>query len=156
MMRLAIAFVVLASVASSVGCPSKKGSTTTTGAGSGSGSGSTVYAKKAALSWGIQQGTGSAEIFLAVTDETGRQVSHPIGNFKGTCEVATPIAEMKAIIGLACRMPGAGTTELHAVAQGNEVIVLKLLVQDGETPDAMSRVEVTRVTVPAGAAIVAG
>ena len=81
-----------------------------------------------------------------VTNETGRQVSHPVGTFKGTCEVATPAAEMKALIGLACR-DGAETIELHAVVQGTEVIILKLVVMDGLTPDPMDRVEVTRVKV---------
>lgn len=153
MMRFAIPLFVVVVVASS--CSGGKKGGTTTGAGSGSGSGVAVLYKKVALSWGIQQGAGSAEIFLATTDETGRQVSHPISTFKGTCETHTPAAEMKAIIGLACR-DGASTTEVHAVVQGGEVIVLKLLVQAGATPDPMERVEITRVTMPAGAAIVAG
>jgi len=155
MMRIALAFVIL--VAGSVACSGGKKGGTTTGSGSGSGSGSdtTVLAKKAAVSWGITQGTSSAEIFLAVTDETGRQVSHPVGTFKGKCEVATPAADMKALIGLACK-EGASTTELHAVVQGIEVIILKLVVMDGATPDPMERVEVTRVKVSSGASIVAG
>lgn len=153
-MRFAIAFVSLVASVSltSTACKGKKGSTTT--AGSGSGSDTVVLAQKVAIHWGIRQGASSAEIFLQTTTETGRQVSHPVGNFKGTCAASTPGAEMKAIIGARCE-EGAQATELHCVVRGSEIIVLKLTVMDGLTPDPMERVEVTRIAVAPGAAIVA-
>ena len=153
MMRLPLAFVGvvgLVGLASLAACPSKKGSTT----GAGSGSGEAVYAKKISLAWGIQQGASSAEIFLQTTDETGKQVSHPIGTIKGTCSASTPAETMKAIIAVQCK-DGATGTELHAVVQLPSVIVLKLRIDDGVTPDPMAREELTRIAVPTGASIVA-
>ncbi len=150
MMRLPLAFVVLACTATLAACPKKKAPTT---AGSGSAS-EPVLAKKIALSWGIQQGGSSGEVFLATTDETGKQVSHPIGTFKGTCSAVTPLETMKAIIAAQCK-DGTTGIELHAVVQGGSVIVLKLRIDDGVTPDPMAREEVTRVPIPTGAAIVA-
>jgi hypothetical protein len=150
MMRLLLAFVGVVALASLAACPKKKASTTT-----GSGSDSTsVLAKKISVSWGIQQGASSAEIFLQMTDETGKQVSHPIGTFKGTCAAITPAETMKALIGAQCK-DGATGTELHGVVQGASVVVLKLRIDEGVTPDPMAREEVTRVAVPTGAAVVA-
>lgn len=154
-MRLANAFVVLAVVLSLfAACSGKSKSGSTTGTGSGSDS-PTVLAKVMHLSWGIQQGASSAEIFLQTTDETGKQVSHPLGAFKGTCAAITPAAEMKAIIGAVCK-EGATGVELHAVVQGAQVIVLKMSWAEGATPDPMAREEVTRIGIPAGAAVDAG
>lgn len=150
MMRLPFAFVVLALLAA---CPKKKSSTTATGSGSGSDSGP-VLTKKFSISWGIQQGGSSGEVFLATTDETGKQVSHPIGTFKGTCSAVTPLESMKAIIAAQCK-DGTTGIELHAMVQGGSVIVLKLRIDDGVTPDPMAREEVTRVAIPTGAAVLA-
>jgi hypothetical protein len=115
-----------------------------------------VLAKRVAISWGIEKQGEMADLFLATTDETGKQVSHPLGRYKGECTVITPAREMNAISGVACRTGGTGT-ELHAVIQGGvDVVVLKLGVDPGVTPDPMSRQEVLRVTVPLGAKIEAG
>ncbi len=123
--------------------------------GPGSGSGSAVLVKKVLLSWGITQQATTAELFLQVTDETGKQVSHPVGAYDGQCAVTTPGPDMDAIIGVACKN-GATGIELHAVIRESSVIVVKLRVDDGVTPDPMAREEVTRVPVPVGAAIEAG
>jgi len=115
-----------------------------------------VIAKRVALSWGIEKQGELADIFLATTDETGKQVSHPLGRYKGDCTVITPAKEMNAVTGVACRTGGTGT-ELHAVIQGGQdVIVLKLGITPGVTPDPMGREEILRVTVPPGAKIEAG
>ena len=115
-----------------------------------------VIAKRVALSWGIEKQGELADIFLATTDETGKQVSHPLGRYKGDCAVITPAKEMNAVTGVACRTGGTGT-ELHAVIQGGQdVIVLKLGITPGVTPDPMGREEILRVTVPPGAKIEAG
>lgn len=152
MMRLAIAFALLSAACSG---KSKQSSTTSSGSADGSGSATQVLAKQVHLHWGIQQGASSAEIFLQTTDETGRQVSHPLGTFKGTCSASTPAAEMKAIIGALCK-DGATGIELHAVVQGSDVIVLRMRVDDGVAPDPMAREEVTRIGIPLGAAVDAG
>jgi len=125
----------------------------------GAGEGASVPAKKVVLSWGIEKHGEVSDIFLATTDETGKQVSHPVGSYKGDCTVFTPAPEMNAITGVACRTGQTGETgtELHAVVQGGvDVIIVKLAVAPGVTPDPMAREEVTRVTVPLGAKIEAG
>jgi hypothetical protein len=124
--------------------------------GSTTGSGDPIIAKRVAISWGIEKQGEMADIFLATTDETGKQVSHPLGRYKGACSVIVPAKEMNAISGVACRTGGTGT-ELHAVVQrGEDVVILKLGIDPGVTPDPMAREEVTRVTVPLGAKIEAG
>ena len=147
MMRL----FVLVCILSLAACGGKKASTTTTGSGSDHGP---VLTKKMSVSWGITSEATSAEIFLQTTDETGHQVSHSVGTFKGTCSAVTPAPEMKALIAVRCK-DGATGTELHAVVQGNIIIVVKMRVDDGVTPDPMAREEVTRVTLPGDASITA-
>ena len=115
-----------------------------------------IPVKKVALSWGIEKHGEMADIFLATTDETGKQVSHPLGRYKGECSVITPAKTMNALTGVACRTGGTGT-ELHAVVEkGEDVVVLKMGIDQGVTPDPMMREEVIRVTVPRGAKIEAG
>lgn len=118
--------------------------------------GTPVIAKRVALSWGIEKQGEFADVFLATTDETGKQVSHPLGRWKGECAVFTPAAEMNAISGVACRT-GATGTELHAVVQrGEDIVVVKMGIDEGVKPDPMAREEVTRVKVPLGAKIELG
>jgi hypothetical protein len=146
MKRLAIAFLVLAA------CSGKsKQSATTAGTGSGDGS-AALYAKKWLVSFGITQGTSSAEVFLQTTDETGKQVSHALGTYAGTCQVIKPAAEMNALTGLNCTAGNKGV-ELDAVHSVDEIVVLKLDVEIGVTPDPMARTEVTRIKVPSGASV---
>ncbi|HET9626448.1 MAG TPA: hypothetical protein VFP84_34035 [Kofleriaceae bacterium] len=119
--------------------------------------GEPMIAKKVGVSWGIEKhdetGEAMADVFLATTDETGKQVSHPLGRYKGACEVITPAADMNAPTGVACRTGGTGT-ELHAVIQhGDEIVVLKLGLNEGAKPDPMAREVVTSVKVPLGAKI---
>jgi hypothetical protein len=130
------------------------------GAAPGSGAVAAPAARKVALSWGIERqsqgGEAMADVFLATTDETGKQVSHPLGRYKGECKVIAPATDMKAVTGVACRT-GATGTELHAVVQGgSEIVILQLGVDEGVRPDPMARKEVKRITVPAGTAIEVG
>jgi hypothetical protein len=149
MTRLAIALVVLVSC-SRTGNP---GSTTVTGTGSEA---APIVAKRIAVSWGIEKQGEMADLFLATTDETGKQVSHSLGRYKGECVVIVPAREMNAISGVACRTGGTGT-ELHAVAEhGDAVVVLKMGIDDGVKQDPMAREEVLRVPVPLGTKIEAG
>jgi hypothetical protein len=155
MKRLAISFASIA-IAIAVACSgtSKQGSTTS---GTGSGSGPAVYAKKYVVSFGITQGASSAEVFLQTTDETGHQVSHPLGTYPGRCQTIKPADEMKATAGVNCTAAGSDKgIELDAVISADEIVVLKLEVQVGVTPDPMARTEVTRVKAPAGSAVQSG
>jgi hypothetical protein len=148
MARLAIALLLV------LGC-SGTAKQPTTGTGSGSG-GPAIMAKRIAVSWGIKQDGEMADIYLQTTDETGKQVSHEVGRYKGTCTEVAPAKEMNALIAVACRAGGGGT-ELQAVAKGgDEIVVLKLGLDPGVKPDPMAREEVTRVKVPLGVAIEAG
>jgi hypothetical protein len=126
----------------------------------GSGEVASPLAKKVALSWGIerhpQNGEPMADVFLATTDETGKQVSHPLGRYKGECAVIAPAREMNAVSGVACRT-GATGTELHAVIQnGQDIVVLQLGIDEGVKKDPMAREEVTRIKVAPGTKIEAG
>ena len=106
------------------------------------------------MSWGIEPQGELADVFLATTDETGKQVSHPLGRYKGACTVITPAAEMNAITGVACRTGGdrhrapRGGPGRRRTSSSSRSASIRAC-----TPDPMAREEVTRVTVPLGAAI---
>jgi predicted outer membrane repeat protein len=142
MKRLVLAILVILAVGACSGGKKKQDTAAT-------GSGSAIYAKKIVVSWGIAPKGTSAEIYLETTDETGKQTSFPVGTYEGTCQVIKPAEEMKALSGVNCT----GGMELHAVVNDADIVVLKLKVQVGVTPDPMAREEVTRVKAPAGASI---
>ena len=151
MTRLVIALALGTLV---LGCSGTAKPSTTTGAGSGSGA--PLLAKRVSVSWGIQQDGEMADLFLQTTDETGSQVSHELGRWKGTCKVSTPGPNMNALTAVDCRTGGTGT-ELQAVLHGgDEIIIMKLGIDEGTMPDPMAREEVKRIKVPLGAKIEAG
>jgi hypothetical protein len=152
MKRLAIAFAIL-SFASLAACSGKSKNGTTPGAGSGSGS-AAIYAKKYVISFGITQAASTAEVYLQTTDETGHQVSHPLGTFQGQCQVIKPAEDMKAVTGVNCTPAGSERgVELDAVISVDEIVILRLDVQVGVAPDPMARTELTRVKAPPGSAV---
>ncbi len=108
------------------------------------GSDTPLLSKKFSLSWGIEQATAKADVFLQATDETGKQTSYPVGTYAGDCKVITPAAAMRAVTGVTCT----SGVEIDAVVEGAEVVVLK-----GTGGDPMAREEVTRVAAPPGAKI---
>jgi hypothetical protein len=117
--------------------------------------GPAIYAKKIVMSWGIQSHDDAADVFLQVTDETGKQTSYPLGTFPGRCKIIMPAPEMKAVSAVACNQAATGV-ELDAVTTNEEIIILKANTQNGAAPDPMARQEVTRVKAPGGAAVEAG
>lgn len=137
-LRIAIALVLLAA------CPSKKAPVT--------GGGEKIPPKRVVIGWGFQPEGEMTDVFLATTDETGHQVSHPLGRYKGKCEKITPAKEMSAITGASCTTSGNGT-ELHAVVQQNQILVMQVAVQAGTTPDPMAREQVKQVGFPLGATV---
>jgi len=148
MTRLAIALALFGLAA----CPGPKKPTTTTDQGTGE----PVLAKKLSIAWGITQQGEMADLFLQVTDETGKQVSHELGRWKGTCAPDKAQDNMKAMIALSCRTGGTGT-QLQAIQQGgDEIVIMKLGIDEGVMPDPMAREEVKRIKVPLGVAIEAG
>jgi hypothetical protein len=140
--------IVLLAIACAAGCPGKKKNSTTVATGSGTGL--THLVKKTVLSWGFSVEGTNSDVFLATTDETGSQVSHPVGRYPGTCEKLTAAKEMNAIIAAKCAPEGMAGVEIHAVKQNNEIIILKM---SAATADPMAREEIKRVTITLGAAI---
>lgn len=146
MTRLLLSFVLFAA------CGGGKKSSSTP-PGTGTGSGPAVLVKKIVVSWGITPKGELADIFLATTDETGKQVSHSMGTYKGDCKPFEPAAEMNAVTGVKCSTGGGGT-ELHAVVQGGEeIVVLSGGFDEGRALDPMARKEVSRIKIPLGIAV---
>jgi hypothetical protein len=141
---MAIAAIVVACA----GCPGKKKPPTTIATGSGTGL--THLVKRTVVSWGFSVDGQNTDVFLAATDETGSQISHPVGRYPGKCEKFTAAKEMNAIIAAKCAAEGRAGVEIHAVKQANEVIILKM---PHETADPMAREEVTRIAITLGASI---
>jgi hypothetical protein len=108
--------------------------------------------KRVLIGWGFTPEGEMTDVFLATTDETGKQVSHPLGRYKGTCTKITPAKEMNAVSGAACTTGGGGT-ELHAVVQNDQILVLQMGTQPGTTPDPMAREQVKQIGFPLGAAV---
>src|SRR5438270_3415807 len=106
MRRIAVVLVLV------MACSGKSKHAAATG-GSGS---QAVYAKKTSVSWGIE----GTNVFLQLTDETGKQTSYPLGTYQGECKVMTPAPAMKAMTGVSCT-----GVELDAVVSADEIIVLK-------------------------------
>jgi len=149
-------FVFVLVVVAACNRAARTGTTAAAGPVGESGDTAPVVAKKVAVSWGFEKHGEMSDVFLATTDETGKQVSHPLGRYKGECSVITPAPEMNAVSGVACRT-GATGTELHAVIQnGVNIVILQLGINEGVKQDPMAREEVTRVQVPLGAKIEAG
>lgn len=160
--RVRAALAVIAFAAA--GCGGKSTTSTTpdgTTTGDGSASQPAVLTKRMSLSWGAVpvtvteggQEVAFADIYLAITDETGKTVSNNLGRYKGACNAFAPAPEMKALTGMRCST-GAGGTELHVVQQGgDELIVLHVSWREGQTTDPMAREQVNRFKVPLGVAI---
>jgi hypothetical protein len=147
MTRLALTLTLLAA------CGGSAKPSSTAGAGSSS---PVLLAKRAAVSWGIEPHGEMSDVFLATTDETGKQVSHSLGRYKGTCKVITPAAAMKALTAVAC-LAGPNGTELDAVVEnGSDIVILQSGIDQGVTPDPMARNEVMRVKVEVGTKIELG
>lgn len=134
-------------------CGGKQGSTTPAQPGTGQ----AMKAKTMAISWGLQPtsvgGEAFTDVYLAATNETGSQVSHSIGRYKGVCEKFTPRPAMQAVTGVKCVTSGGGGTELHAVSRESEVIILQVGYEGGIDPDPMAREQVTAIAVPRGVAV---
>lgn len=149
MTRLVIALALFGLAA----CPGPAKPTTSSG---GSGTSEPVLAKKLSVAWGISQQGETADLYLQITDETGKQVSHELGNWKGTCAPDKAQDNMNALIAVSCRTGGTGT-QLQAIRQGgDQIVVVKLTIDEGVMPDPMAREEVKRIKVPLGVAIEAG
>jgi hypothetical protein len=110
--------------------------------------------KRVLLAWSLEplpSGTRT-KVYLTTTDEMGRAVSHPVGEFDGTCTDVGAIELYRATLAVTCGQAGTGV-QLHAVAGRGEVLVLAMDVAEGSEPDPMARRQITRVGTPIDAAI---
>lgn len=146
-----LAFALALALAACSGSAKKED--TTTGGGGG---GTPIIAKRVSLSWGVTPQGEMADLFLQTTDETGQQVSHELGRWKGTCTKVEPAAGTNALIVLDCRTGETGT-QLQAILHGgDEIVIMKLGIEGGVAGDPMSREEVKRIKIPLGAKVEAG
>ncbi len=101
--------------------------------------------KSVAISFQAQADGDLSHVFLAVMDETGKTLSYPVPDVPGACAQIAP--DGADLLTLECK-GAAGTTRLHAIKQGQDVVVLKETLAPGASPDPMNRDEVQRVTMP--------
>jgi hypothetical protein len=114
-----------------------------------------VPVKKASLGWGIKASRdgAAAEVFLAITDETGRATSHPLGRFDGECAaISGGRPSTGAITAVLCKRGDIGV-ELDAIPRPGVIIVLKMAYAAGAQPDPLAGEEVAHIAVPVGAKI---
>jgi hypothetical protein len=130
-------------------CGGHKGKAEAPGAG-----GLPPLIKSVAVTFNATSGT-PARVFLAAMDETGKTTSFPVGEFAGPC--ASLAADGADLLTLECKGDGAaGTVRLHAIKQGQDVVVLREKFSPGGAPDPMNRDEVGRYAMPLDAKIAAG
>lgn len=123
------------------------------GDGGGGGSDEEIIVKKASVGWGIKTAGDGADVFLAITDETGRATSHPLGRFDGECSVLSGgRSSTGAITAVLCKRGDIGF-ELGAIPRPGVIIVLKVPYAEGAEPDPLSGEEVAHIQVPVGAKI---
>jgi hypothetical protein len=111
---------------------------------------------KTTLGWGRQAATGGkTNVFLEVTDHTGKTKSYPLGDQAAPCQVAKGNGG-DIITALMCLADGAGA-EYRAVYRGSEIIVLLRPIDPTDDPGdiELSFREIQRVGVPAGAQVAA-
>jgi hypothetical protein len=110
--------------------------------------------KRVLLAWGLEplpSGT-KTKVFLTTTDEMGRAVSHPLGDFDGACTDVGAIELYRAALAVTCGQDGRGV-QLHAVAGRGEVLILAMDIAEGTDPDPMARRQLARIETPIDAAI---
>ena len=101
--------------------------------------------KSVAVSFQAQTAGDISHVFLAAMDETGKTLTYPVPDVPGACAQVAP--DGADLLTLECK-GSAGTTRLHAVKQGQDVVILKETFASGAAPDPMNRDEVQRVTMP--------
>ncbi len=139
--------------ATALSCGSRTVGSSKGSGGDGGGGGEEIVIKKASLGWGIKASGGGADVFLAITDETGRATSHPLGRFDGECAVMSGgRSSTGAITAVLCKRGDIGF-ELDAIPRPGVIIVLKVPYAEGAEPDPLTGEEVAHIAVPVGAKI---
>ncbi len=89
-------------------------------------------------------------VYLQLIDENGQTVSHQLGTFEGTCTAAVPAASVLAA--MRC-WSGDHGADLGVTAQRNQILVTRLWLQEGVTPDPFAIAEISRLSVELGTKI---
>jgi hypothetical protein len=114
-------------------------------------------ARKEVLSWGTTPlapngDVPRVDVFLAVTDETGKSVSYPLGTYDGACTEIGPLAEYRAITAMSCTHNGAGF-QIQISSSRTEIIAAKVPISGTTAPDPMALQQITSIPIPLGAAV---
>lgn len=131
----------------------KKATTPTTGSGSGSDGALPDVVAQTLLGWGQHPEPGNKlELFLEVTDQTGRTQSYPLGESDRPCSPGKGKDDI--VTTLQCVVANTGA-EYRAVYRGNQIIVLRRPVDPSDDPAdiELSFREVQRVDVPVGSRV---
>ena len=117
--------------------------------------------KRIALSWGQEQKGDTTDVFLQITDETGKQVSYPVGTYPGVCAVKEPAPDSEtrrsawACLSRHRQQGHRGSTRSFSATRSSSSSSSSR--RRHPNPDPMAREEVmTRVKAPGGAAIQIG
>jgi hypothetical protein len=140
-------FPCAAAIALLAACGHKTPATTTTTKGS---DGPPLLIKSVTISFASKPAGDQSEVYMPVEDETGKVTSYPVGTVPGAC--ATIPADGKDLATLECKSSGP-VVRLHAVQQGQDVVVLRETLVAGAQPDPLNREEISRASMPGDAAI---
>jgi hypothetical protein len=150
MRRSSIASVVLLALAAA--CGHHKGAADSPKPGD---AGLPPLIKSVAVTFDTQTSGTSAHVLLVAMDETGKVLNYPVGDFPGPC--ATIPADGVDLITLECKGDATtGTVRMHAIKEGQDVVVLRERFGPGGAADPMNRDEVGRYAMPLDAKILPG
>jgi hypothetical protein len=110
--------------------------------------------KRQSIALASQPAGSSSHVFMAATDERGNVLNYPVGDVPGTC--ASIAADGVDLVTLECTTAAgasAGSVRVHAIQQGQDVVVLRETIARGGAPDAMNRDEIGRFAMPVDAKI---
>jgi hypothetical protein len=111
--------------------------------------------KSVAVTFESRLSGATSHVFLVVMDETGKVINYPAGEVPGAC--ASIPADGVDLVTLECKGDtSTGTVRVHAIKQGQDVVVLRERFGPGGAADPMNRDEVARVSIPIDAKIAAG
>jgi len=111
--------------------------------------------KSVAVTFESQLAGSISHVFLVAMDETGKVINYPAGDVPGPC--ASIPADGADLVTLECKGDAStGTVRVHAIKQGQDVVVLRERFGTSGAADPMNRDEVARVTMPVDSKIEAG
>jgi hypothetical protein len=92
-----------------------------------------------------------AQIYLVITDETGKSTSVPVATAAGTCARVAPVKP--DLLTYQCKAGDGSAVRFHGILQVTDLVVIKELIDAGDSSDPMNGAELTRVPLPPGAKV---